>query len=212
MPIRTLVSTNNKDHRIETPLTDEEAIAALYALPSSNLISGILRNSRPTHNQMVWAHILACESKGIRAQAQLPLINLNDVSGIIAIFDKALASKLKHPKIRLRAGQKNICLYVAGPRSRYAGQIMVVNNPTNYAKTTWYGAISLDGIFHPSMNAFPDLSDLLRRLADDPAGVASEYGKLTGNCCFCERPLTDKRSTDVGYGPVCAKSYSLPYG
>jgi len=34
----------------------------------------------------------------------------------------------------------------------------------------------------------------------------------TGNCCFCRRELTDKRSTEVGYGPICADHFSLPWG
>jgi hypothetical protein len=42
--------------------------------------------------------------------------------------------------------------------------------------------------------------------------VAAEHGHKTGNCCFCSRPLNDARSTEVGYGPVCADKWELPWG
>lgn len=41
---------------------------------------------------------------------------------------------------------------------------------------------------------------------------AALHGKMTGKCCFCNSPLIDQKSTDVGYGPVCAKHYGLPHG
>ena len=43
----------------------------------------------------------------------------------------------------------------------------------------------------------------------DPIGVMTAHGKKTGNCCFCGRDLTDHRSTAHGYGPICAKKFSL---
>lgn len=45
----------------------------------------------------------------------------------------------------------------------------------------------------------------------DPIGVMTAHGKKTGNCCFCGRDLTDHRSTAHGYGPICAKRYTLPW-
>lgn len=44
------------------------------------------------------------------------------------------------------------------------------------------------------------------------ARVASEYGHATGVCMFCARDLTDERSIEVGYGPVCAGHHDLPWG
>lgn len=41
---------------------------------------------------------------------------------------------------------------------------------------------------------------------------AAKFGKLYGICCFCSRTLTDERSIGVGYGPVCAEHYGLPWG
>ncbi len=50
---------------------------------------------------------------------------------------------------------------------------------------------------------------------DELARIAYEYG-LSGRCMFCARDLTDDRSNPhrggVGYGPVCADKYGLPWG
>lgn len=46
--------------------------------------------------------------------------------------------------------------------------------------------------------------------------VAAQYGALHSHCIFCSRDLTDERSDPkqggVGYGPVCANKYGLPWG
>ena len=47
------------------------------------------------------------------------------------------------------------------------------------------------------------------------AETAARIGFSTHHCMFCSRKLTDEgenRSVDVGYGPVCAKRYNLPWG
>lgn len=41
---------------------------------------------------------------------------------------------------------------------------------------------------------------------------AAAFGHLYGECCYCARDLTDERSIEVGYGPVCAAKYGLPWG
>jgi hypothetical protein len=46
--------------------------------------------------------------------------------------------------------------------------------------------------------------------------MAVRYGTESGECMFCANELTDPRSNPnqggKGYGPVCAKKYSLPWG
>jgi hypothetical protein len=68
----------------------------------------------------------------------------------------------------------------------------------------WFAASYYRGNIYP-------VQDVLTRLAADPAKVASELGHLTGHCIFCETPLNDPRSTAVGYGPICAKKFHLPW-
>lgn len=48
------------------------------------------------------------------------------------------------------------------------------------------------------------------------AEIAAKYGAQRGVCIFCARDLTDERSNPalggVGYGPICAQRYELPWG
>lgn len=44
------------------------------------------------------------------------------------------------------------------------------------------------------------------------AAYAAAYGHQYDHCCACGRDLEDDRSTQAGYGPVCAKKYGWPWG
>jgi hypothetical protein len=136
-----------------------------------------------------------------------------DMTGVNALFDKASASGLKWPKIRLitPAGQ-NVALGRAGDRSKYKGQVMVTDGGP-FGSNVYFGRVDQAGEYHPTDQSTPEIRSLLEQLGADPAKVASAYGKLTGNCCFCHRSLfgEDQRSTDVGYGPVCARKFGLPW-
>lgn len=44
------------------------------------------------------------------------------------------------------------------------------------------------------------------------AEQAAAFGKLVGRCCFCSHAIDTPESTAVGYGPVCASNYGLPWG
>lgn len=54
-----------------------------------------------------------------------------------------------------------------------------------------------------------------RKLTADMA-LSAEDAKAFGDqyhaCVFCIRELTDQRSVDAGYGPICASKYNLPWG
>jgi len=39
------------------------------------------------------------------------------------------------------------------------------------------------------------------------AEIAATWGHAWGLCCFCGATLTDPRSAELGYGPVCAKKH-----
>lgn len=76
------------------------------------------------------------------------------------------------------------------------------------------GFIEADGTYAPRRDA-PKLVAFLVSLNEDPVGVAAEYGRGAGACCFCRRSLTNDKtgaSVELGYGPVCAKHWKLPWG
>jgi hypothetical protein len=143
-------------------------------------------------------------------------VDVGNMAGAIALFDKA-ADHLKFPKVRLRVMMepvhRDIRLAVAGHRARVPGSINV-SDDAPYGAGNWYGRIHRDGRFekNDAVEVPAKLVELLKRFAEHPAETAAEFGRLTGHCCFCDRHLEDERSTEVGYGPVCAKRWGLPWG
>jgi hypothetical protein len=141
------------------------------------------------------------------------------MTAIYAMFAKASENGLKRPAIVLNApdglgGYWLFRLSVA-TGGRFPGAINVTSEGSYYDRA-WFGRIHTDGRWEPSRkvstNAIDNITGVLEAFAADPEGVAAAHGKLTGKCCFCNRKLTDKRSTDVGYGPICAGKFGRAWG
>lgn len=143
--------------------------------------------------------------------------NVGTMTSMLALFAKA-KQNLKYPAIVLSvpAAGMSVRLSIAGPRANVPGSVTVVTSDKDDAgKRDWIGRIRTDGTFEcsPRVNGKAEaITARLQAFANDPAGVAAEHGRLTGCCCFCNAMLTDGRSTAVGYGPICATNYGLPWG
>ena len=155
----------------------------------------------------IWAGGFACVSERAKQEASERVA----LDGVMALFDKA-KGKLKFPKIRLATDEGSpVVLSLAGPRSKYNGQVMVTDGGP-FGDNVWYGRIDTDGSVYPSRSMSEEVMTLLRDLSSDAAEVTGSYGRKTGSCSFCARHLQDKRSVQVGYGPVCADKFGLPWG
>lgn len=135
-----------------------------------------------------------------------------NLSKLIQLFDNA---KLKKPVLLAQAQGMDLQLTVAGPSAKLPGSLNVMS-PGSYSNREWYGRVTKDGHFEPHKNlddaSVEAIVAALRWLGNHPAKAASDYGSITGRCCFCDLPLTDPRSTEVGYGKICAQKWNLPYG
>lgn len=137
-----------------------------------------------------------------------PTCNVGNLSAVIKLMTDAKAS-IKWPKIRFE--DADIRLTISGDRAKVPGAVNVTSN-AGYGESIWYGRIMPDGTFDPSFKITDAVKDFLTNLAADVVGTVKAHGKNTGNCSFCSRPLDHPASTSAGYGPVCAKTYNLPYG
>lgn len=148
----------------------------------------------------------------LRATTPISTEPVGDLAPMQALFGRARAH-LKAPAIVFGTAQGPVRLSMATDRSRYPGSINVTTPGTFYGRV-WYGRIHTDGRYEPSSRGDQPagLVEALRAFAADPAGEAAKHGHLTGACCFCNRPLSDERSTHVGYGPVCAERWGLAWG
>ncbi len=136
-------------------------------------------------------------------------LNSEGLVKIFAMFENA-KGKLKHPAIRLATENQHLHLSLAGAASKNAGCVYV--KQASGFDADYYGKISPDGQFMKVRSCPATVEPLLQAFANDPEGIATKYGRLTGCCSFCGRKLTDKRSTMVGYGPTCADKFGMAWG
>lgn len=131
-------------------------------------------------------------------------------ANITAFLTRAKASGLRYPKVRLTAGGRPLVLSLAGERARYPGSVNMTDGRP-YGDNLWYGRI-VGGEPSFSFSATPEVKRVIEALASNPAATIAAYGKRVGVCACCGRELTDARSVSVGYGPVCAANWGLPWG
>jgi hypothetical protein len=221
--MRTLSTTGNANPlAVETGLTDDQALAVLARCTSTfaaDLFAQHARssrapsrgfNSRPlSGNQMVWVHNLALEQLAREGAPAGRALNPAgpDFSRVRALFAKASEAGRKFPKMRFQRDGLVLVLSLAGERSRNPGTLNVTDE-RKYPNNTWFGRVNLDGTFTAGRDLTPAAREFLEALAADPERVAAEYGKKTGNCCFCGKVLS---VACTPWGPDCAKAWGLPY-
>jgi len=147
----------------------------------------------------------------VQPRPEVAQLNNDGLARIFAMFAVAKEKQLKKPAIRLaNEDGQHLHLSLAGVASKNAGFVYVKAN--SGFEAAYYGKISPEGKFFQVASCPASVEPLLKSFAADPEGIATKYGRLTGACCFCGRKLTDARSTEVGYGPVCADKFGLDWG
>ena len=196
--------------KLELDIEIKKLAALLPTLdPTQRTFAASLLEARnPTDKQKYWIKRLA---NPVVVDDSKPKENVQNVSKMIEFISRG-HEKLKWPKIVFRVYERTLVISLAGDRSKEPGSI----NVKDYNDGFWFGRIKKDGTWQPHLSVNQEVSDnilkSIRFFAENPAKVAAEYGHLTGHCCFCCRTLTDERSTSVGYGPICAENYDLPWG
>lgn len=195
--------------QFSSDFTDAEAVEICRGLNSDFARDLVKAAERAvlTSSRLAWIHKLAVDA----SRPAAPVVS-DRFERIAAIFATAAnEGKLKRPAITFNVDGGTIKIKRAGGMSRYAGELMVTDGKT-FGDNQYFGRIDASGKFTPGRDLTPDVAEVLRKLDADPAKAAAEHGHRTGSCCFCDKRLTDDRSTDAGYGPVCAKTWGLPWG
>jgi Family of unknown function (DUF6011) len=164
--------------------------------------------------QWYWVNELANRANG--TATPVATTQVGNMSAIVEMLNFA-KGHLKFPAILVAAENQTLKLNIAGKMAKVPGSINVCSSEKDATgQRNWFGRVTPEGEFQPSRK-FPTetqtaIASALIALANDPAKAASDYGHMTGSCCFCGKTLTDERSTSVGYGPICAGHFNLPWG
>lgn len=121
------------------------------------------------------------------------------------------AEHLKRPALKFDVKGQPIKVQAASATSKFKGSLIVTDGG-GFGYSKFFGTIGPDGVWVRTKQVTPEVIEVLDGLRADPAGFAAEYGKKSGHCCFCARHLETPESLTVGYGPICANRYSLPWG
>jgi len=163
-------------------------------------------------------------------------VKIENARTLFTLFEKASAT-LSQPKMHIEAGDLRIKLtyfvtkddipniYVdaakyenlQGAKEYLQEELGVTHNAERYLEPDgeYLGKLFRDEYYVSSDRSLRSAQEevilALRINCIDPERMASLYGKRTGKCCFCSLPLTDMRSTFIGYGEQCARNYGLHY-
>jgi hypothetical protein len=175
---------------------------------AGSLIDGFDKYGRLSDKQLYWVDVLTKRGNGSVPMAPTEVVSVVEIKNLFAKASKSL----KRMKIRLKTTfNQSVVFTIAGERSKYAGQVMITDGGP-FGDNKYFGKIDMEGNLLKTSQCDDNVLELIKEFANDPAETAGKYGRLTGNCCFCMRGLDDERSVSVGYGPVCAGHYGLPWG
>ncbi|SRR5258708_36207566 len=137
---------------------------------------------------------------------------------IFDLFDKAKQT-LQWPKLSYPLETGEIIQFsVAGPQAKVPGSINITDGgKPGFNK--YYGRIIKEDAkrlmhidWHPGTNTPIEIKELVRAIIANPIGMCSVTGQQRSYCCFCSTHIQTKESLAVGYGPICAEKWGLPWG
>ena len=195
---------------MNSPTTISQILDGLRIAQQTNSFARDLyrKSGKWSDKQRYWVEKLALEALGVipvvRPDRSEQLISFDS---LVAKFKVARSNGLKRPKLTFTdAVLGTIVLSLAGDNSTNPNHIYIKTNGI------YSGKVSPEGRFSPSRDCSDAVKSYLKTLNGDVAAIGAQYGRETGNCCFCAREITTDESMSVGYGPICASKWQLPWG
>jgi len=219
------ILVTSKGDEVKITMTDAEAVKILArendrrldARRSINTFADSLclqfgTRGKLSDVQRSWLHKMANETvERTSTPKPEPRLSEQTFPRLVEMLQHA-QTHLKHPRILVGMDQGTIRLNIAGSRAKVPGSLNVTSDGT-FESRTWYGRIHPDsGQFEASRSCPSWVVEALVEFNADPAKAAAVQGQRYGHCCFCSRELITTESVTVGYGPICADKYGLPWG
>lgn len=214
---REITVTTRRDGAVtfRSGLGDAEMIEILSRVPGSfaaDLLRAANSSRGLSYSQEDWGHKLAndwlAQQQKKGAENSADSVEESNANPLFAAFDAARSKGAKRMKIKLQD-----CIL----KPSQSGDDVWVLDPHRQVENRW-GTMTPAylGKINRKVGIVGSFSDAVmaqvRSACENPAAVAAQYGHETGNCSFCSKELTDNRSVSVGYGPICAEKYGLPWG
>ncbi len=116
------------------------------------------------------------------------------------------------PVIVFETDEGRVKFYRQTENSKAPGSISM-NDGGARGSDVWFGSIDKKtGSVRPTRECPGWVKVLIVEFDKAPAHFAANYGLGTSRCCFCATTITTNASLSVGYGPICAERYGLPWG
>jgi hypothetical protein len=196
----------------ETTLTENQAFEVLQNAvrdqSASSFETDLVAKSRLrglSEKQWAWVHKLAMERHAPKHNStpDRGRVVVGNLQPVLAMLQTA-AHHIKYPRIVYRGLRLSL--------AKKPDTVNVTSDERSYDDRTFYGQITPGGSFQSRGPCPQNVLDVLADLAVDPVSKTAAEGKRTGSCCFCSRELSTAASLHVGYGPICAEKYGLPWG
>ncbi|NBT04335.1 MAG: hypothetical protein EBT00_14140 [Proteobacteria bacterium] len=211
-PSQLTVNTKRGPVRFTTTLEWEEAIA-LCQEESRNgnkfaydLCMREAKNLYMSEAQVSWVYKIAEDVLKLREPQ--PKVREIDASNILASLAEARAKGIKKPMLRLVDPVGNDIRVKYMSFGKNAGGCWVTSNNDLIGKIDDGGVFTFTG--RPYTDKFVDeMFDFIDITNHDVKGALESYGKVTSKCGCCGLPLTNKKSIELGIGPICLDKYGL---
>lgn len=201
----TILTNNRSGESIDSPLTNQEAATKFAEC----------FGSQQDHWLWFWIHKSVMGHKPPDAKSVKTIQFLGDN------FLLAIGYGLKRPMIRCHYKDRRFKIYLSrqGTICLKSGWLEDAGGKDPTGREQYVGCFR-NGSFLTAKDynsgRVRDMLDIekefLSSLEENPTGFLAQCGRDMDRCCYCNLPLEDCRSKEVGYGPVCAKHWGLPWG
>jgi hypothetical protein len=211
-PTDLMVSTRFGPVYFTTRLEWDEAVALCREVAAqgnkfaSDMIDREDSNKFMSESQVCWVYKMAEDL--LQSREPKPEVRSTDASNILASVAEARAKGIKKPALRLLMPSDNYIEVKYMSMGKNAGGCWVTSNGNLIGKIDDCGTFTFVG--RPYTKKFiAEVFEFIESVNSNVKGALESYGKLSSRCGCCGLPLTNKKSIELGIGPICLDKYGL---
>jgi hypothetical protein len=181
---------------------------------AASLLERETKNQYMSASQVAWVYKLAEDARKAQAEPEQKAPQVS-ADNILASLLSAIDKGLKRPTLRLNYTQDGETYQVKINYVKSSGKCWFTINSLLETKSL-VGMIDDSGEFKPFRSGLLQLGISVESFAEwvseingNVLSALETYGKMTSTCSCCGLPLTNKKSIELGIGPICLEKYGL---